>query len=81
MDAAWNDRLERREIGIAVEGDAMNRYPPADFDPNRRYFAVTDPDAGMGGKLRRSQPELVDPSNENLFEIAHPAMEVLAEVP
>ena len=69
-DAARDDVVEHREVGIDVERETVARPAPRHAHADRRDLLVADPHAGVPGRARRIDAEVGQRGNQHRFEPA-----------
>ena len=77
-DAARDNGGKGRKIGVAVDGDAVHRDPAFDLDSDGADLFFVDPDSAVDVESFAVQVEFLESLDDGLFEVAHPAVEVLA---
>jgi hypothetical protein len=70
-DAARDDVVEHREVGIDVEGEAVARAPTCDLDADRGDLLGVDPHAGEPRLGVGFDPEIGQRADEHGLELAH----------
>src|SRR5262245_20940307 len=78
LDAARDDEVEIAEVGCDIKRESVARDPPRDTDADGRQLLVTRPDAGQAIHASRRDAVVGRRADENLFQIADVAMNVLS---
>ena len=76
-DAAWNDVLKIRKIGVEVQREPVGRDPAADVNADGGDLAAVHPNAGQAGNALGSDGEIGERIDEDLFEGSDVEMHVL----
>src|SRR5207237_2816359 len=73
-----DDEIEKAQISIHVQREAMRRDPSCDVDSNCGNLAARRVHAGQTGNPERFNLKVTHRPNQDLFQVAHKAMNVFA---
>ena len=78
-DAAGDDQVELREVGVHVEREAVARHPARDAHADRRELGVLPTQMPVSPAMRpASMPNARDGPDQHLLEVAHVTVHVAA---
>src|SRR5690349_11667358 len=73
-----DDQIEVTQVRIYVEGEAVRGHPTRNMHANSRDFAARSMHASQTGNAKRIDSKIGHRANQDLFQIAHETMHVLA---